>query len=144
MKKYSLYICYALVAMLVASCISHEVDYEILPTADGTFITNMDIMNKDHKSVLASKSIPATQIGTDGVEQLKVPTDTPEIVLTVKAEADLSNLFLTATLSSQSSYAKISPVMGTLQDFTSDRQYTITSQSGKKKLVYNVKVVKQP
>lgn len=144
MKKYSLYIYYAIVALLVTSCMDHDMEYDILDTADGTFITSMDVMNKDHKSVLASKVIPATMMDENGVEQLKVPTDTPEIILTVKAEADLSELFLTATLSSQSSYAKVSPILGTLQDFTSDRQYTVTSQSGKKKLVYNVKVIKQP
>lgn len=143
MKKYSLYICYVIVALFVTSCMDHDAEYDILDTADGTFITNMDIMNKEHKSVLASKVIPGTMVNANGVEQLKEPTDNPEIVLTVKAEANLSELFLTATLSSQSSYAKISPIMGTLQDFTSARQYTVTSQSGKKKLVYTVKVVKQ-
>lgn len=144
MKKYCFNIVYVLLLLLMSACYDYDdVTYEIGEASDRAFITNMNVYDKEMKSVLVSRTIPATAIGDDGVERFKEATDAPEIVLTVKAGTDLSELFITATLSSQSSYATISPAMGRLMDMTSPHQFTVTSQSGKNKLIYNIIVIEK-
>ena len=141
MKKYSFHILLVLLSLLAGACYDYDdVTHEIGEASDQAFISNMNVYDKDMKSVLKSKNIPATQVGNDGIERFKEANAMPKIILTVKSGTDLSCLILTATLSSQSSYAKISPVMGTLMDLSSPREFTVTSQSGKNVLKYKVTV----
>ncbi|WP_294616146.1 hypothetical protein [uncultured Bacteroides sp.] len=141
MKKYSFHIVLVLMSLLAGACYDYnDVTHEIGEASDQAFISNMNVYDKDMKSVLVSKNIPATKVDADGIERFKEADTAPEIELTVKPESDLSQLILTATLSSQSSYAKISPVMGKLMDFSTPQEFTVTSQSGKNVLKYKVTI----
>lgn len=141
MKRYSFYILLVLLSLLAGACYDYDdVTHEIGEASDQAFISNMNVYDKDMKSVLASKSIPGTAVGDDGIERFKEADAVPEIVLKVKSGTDLTHLILTATLSSQSSYAQISPAMGIAMDLTSPREFTVTSQSGKNVLRYKITV----
>ena len=141
MKKYSFHILLVLLSLLAGACYDYDdVTHEIGEASDQAFISKMNVYDKDMKNVLASQSIPATTVGDDGIERFKEADAVPEILLKVKSGTDLTHLILTATLSSQSSYAKISPAMGIAMDLTSPREFTVTSQSGKKVLKYKVTV----
>ena len=100
MKKYSFHILLVLLSLLAGACYDYDdVTHEIGEASDQAFISNMNVYDKDMKSVLKSKNIPATQVGNDGIERFKEANAMPEIILTVKSGTDLSCLILKAPLS---------------------------------------------
>ena len=91
--------------------------------------------------VVVSTNIPVLITDANKQEHLKDPSNT-EILVTVKPEADVTNLKLVGTLSNTSSAATISPKMGVLADFSNPRTYTVTSYNKKNIVAYSVRVIK--
>lgn len=144
MKKYCINILFVLLSSLVSACYDYDdVTYEIGEASDQAFISKMEVYDRDWNKVTTSTSIPVTMIDQNGVERFKDENTKPEILLEVKSGTDLTQVSLVATLSSQSSYAKISPNMGIPMDMTAPREFTVVSQSGKNVLVYKVTVVEK-
>ena len=118
MKTLKLFVCATL--LLLSACVDFE---------------------EEGPDVVVSTNIPVLITDANKQEHLKDPSNT-EILVTVKPEADVTNLKLVGTLSNTSSAATISPKMGVLADFSNPRTYTVTSYNKKNIVAYSVRVIK--
>ena len=107
----------------------------------GTYLTAVKMTDAKGNDVVVSTNIPVLITDANKQEHLKDPSNT-EILVTVKPEADVTNLKLVGTLSNTSSAATISPKMGVLADFSNPRTYTVTSYNKKNIVAYSVRVIK--
>lgn len=130
-----------LFAMIAITGCKKDAIYEIGEKSDQAFIQDIAVMDENHVNLVVTKSVP--KITKDPVTDLEsLSSANPEIVVTVKSTADLTRLYVTCTLSSQSLYATVGPVMGKVVDLSQPKVYTITSQSKKNIVLYTIKVTK--
>ncbi|NIG57347.1 hypothetical protein [Chitinophaga sp. Cy-1792] len=107
--------------------------------SDQALVQDIVVSDTTQNDVSASKSVP--KIVTDpvtNVEKLASPNDPLQIIVTLKPGTDIKNLNVRFVMSSQSKYAKVSPVLGHMGDYTNGGTYTVTSQSGKNVNVYTL------
>ena len=137
--KFCIVVLFAIIA--ITGCKEDPI-YEIGEKSDQAFIQDIAVMDENHVNMVVTKVVP--KITKDPVTDLEsLPLVNPEILVTVKSTADLTRLYVTCTLSSQSLYATVSPAMGKIVDLSQPKVYTITSQSKKNKVLYTIKVTKQ-
>ena len=140
MKTLKLFVCATL--LLLSACVNVEEEGPDVSGIDtGAYLTAVKMTDAKGNDVVVSTNIPTLITDANKQEQLKDPSNT-EILITVKPEADVTNLKLVGTLSNTSSAATISPKMGVLADFSSPRTYTVTSYNKKNIVAYSVRVIK--
>ncbi|MBX9188753.1 hypothetical protein HCG69_11850 [Bacteroides sp. K03] len=140
MKTLKLFVCATL--LLLSACVDFEEKGPDVSGIDtGAYLTAVKMTDAKGNDVVVSTNIPTLITDANKQEQLKDPSNT-EILITVKPEADVTNLKLVGTLSNTSSAASISPKMGVLADFSSPRTYTVTSYNKKNIVAYSVRVIK--
>ena len=140
MKTLKLFVCAIL--LLLSACVDFEEEVPDVSGIDtGAYLTAVKMTDAKGNDVVVSTNIPTLITDANKQEQLKDPSNT-EILITVKPEADVTNLKLVGTLSNTSSAATISPKMGVLADFSSPRTYTVTSYNKKNIVAYSVRVIK--
>ena len=140
MKTLKLFVCATL--LLLSACVDFEVEGPDVSGIDtGAYLTAVKMTDAKGNDVVVSTNIPVLITDANKQEHLKDPSNT-EILVTVKPEADVTNLKLVGTLSNTSSAATISPKMGVLADFSNPRTYTVTSYNKKNIVAYSVRVIK--
>ena len=140
MKTLKLFVCATL--LLLSACVDFEEEGPDVSVIDtGAYLTAVKMTDAKGNDVVVSTNIPVLITDANKQEHLKDPSNT-EILVTVKPEADVTNLKLVGTLSNTSSAATISPKMGVLADFSNPRTYTVTSYNKKNIVAYSVRVIK--
>lgn len=140
MKTLKLFVCATL--LLLSACVDFEEESPDVSGIDtGAYLTAVKMTDAKGNDVVVSTNIPVLITDANKQEHLKDPSNT-EILVTVKPEADVTNLKLVGTLSNTSSAATISPKMGVLADFSNPRTYTVTSYNKKNIVAYSVRVIK--
>ena len=140
MKTLKLFVCATL--LLLSACVDFEEEGPDISCIDtGAYLTAVKMTDAKGNDVVVSTNIPVLITDANKQEHLKDPSNT-EILVTVKPEADVTNLKLVGTLSNTSSAATISPKMGVLADFSNPRTYTVTSYNKKNIVAYSVRVIK--
>ena len=135
MKTLKLFVCATL--LLLSACVDFEEEGPDVSGIDtGAYLTAVKMTDAK-----GNTNIPVLITDANKQEHLKDPSNT-EILVTVKPEADVTNLKLVGTLSNTSSAATISPKMGVLADFSNPRTYTVTSYNKKNIVAYSVRVIK--
>lgn len=141
--KYISYLVILSIFFLFSAC-SKADDQPIGDKSDQAWIQDVVVYDATQTELTVTKVIP--KIITDPVTNIETADTTGgkvtpiPIVITVKAGVDIKQLNIRFTLSSQSKYAKVSPVLGHIENFTAPRNYTITSQSGKNINIYNLQI----
>ncbi|MBV8250979.1 MAG: hypothetical protein JO154_00105 [Chitinophaga sp.] len=130
------YLIAAFLFITVYAC-SKADDQPIGAKSDQALVQDVSVTDSLQNDVIATKSVP--KIVTDpisNVEKLDQPTNPLVITVTLKPGTDIKNINVRFTLSSQSKYAKVSPALGHMGDYSAGGNYTVTSQSGKNVNVY--------
>ncbi|MES2276118.1 MAG: hypothetical protein V4592_08845 [Bacteroidota bacterium] len=144
MKNTLKHIFLMLLVITIGSGCSKTPSPAISSQVDQAFIQDIAVLDINAKDVIVSKAIPKTVVdATTGNERLDVAGTPLTITVTVKTGTDLTNLNIRCTLSGQSKFAKVNPIMGYYTDASQPKTYTITSQTGKNINTYTVKVVTQ-
>jgi hypothetical protein len=142
MKKLFSYITVLLLLAAITRSCTKTAAPVISPQIDQAFIQDIAVTDTAGKDVTLVKTFPKPVIdSTTGVETLGSAWANP-INVTVKCKpgTNLSMVNVRFTMSGQSKFAKVSPVLGHLQDWTKGGQFTITSLSGKNQNVYAVQL----
>lgn len=131
------------VFLLLSACVDFEEEGQDVSGIDtGAYLIGLKVTDVKGGNVVSGIEIPALITDINGLEQLKDPSNTV-ILVTVKADTDVTGLRLVGTLSNTSLAATISPKMGVLTDFTNSRTYTVTSHNKNNVVNYSVRVIKK-
>jgi hypothetical protein len=109
---------------------------------DQAWIQDIAVTDTAGKDVTVTKTFPKPVADpVTGIEGIGTPVPNPvSVTVKVKAGTDLTHLNVRFVLSGQSKFARVNPVLGTMQDCTKPLQYTITSLTGTNKNVYAVQI----
>ncbi len=133
------YLIAAFLFISVYAC-SKADDQPIGAKSDQALVQDIAIADSLQNDVIATKVVP--KIVTDAitnVEKLDKPADTMIITVTLKPGVDIRYLNVRFSLSSQSKYAKVSPSLGHISDYSKGGGiYKVTSQSGKNTNIYSL------
>lgn len=109
--------------------------------SDQAFIQDVVVTDSLQNEVTLKKVVPLViPDPMTNVEKLDKPGAPLEITVTLKPGTDITKLNIRFTLSSQSKYAKVTPALGHIADFTAPVSYTVTSQTGKQVSVYKLTI----
>jgi hypothetical protein len=130
---------YILIMMAGLFACSKADDQVIGEKSDQAFIQDVVVTDTLQNDVSLKKVVPVVVPDpVTNVEKLDKPGTPLEITVTLKPNVDITKLNVRFTLSSQSKYAKVTPALGHIKDYTGPVEYTVTSQSGKRVSVYRL------
>lgn len=145
MKKRLIFLLYIPILLflgaLVHSC-SKTTAPVISPQIDQAFIQDIAVTDTAGKDVTVTKTLPKPVADPiTGIESIGNPVPNPvQVTVKVKIGTDLTNLRVRFTMSGQSKFATVNPVLGNIQDCTKPLSYTITSLTRANKNVYAVQI----